>query len=119
MGRGVPKGKDMNSPPPAPYSGHTQAFPDPSQQPLRLSRLPAPSRAHWLAQYQGRWGVPGTQSPGLCWAHFHAAAFPQDGEPGEQSLTLSKCFLVVIRRSNSESAENTRQGHILHLELFI
>lgn len=81
MGMGVPKGKGMNSPPQAPYSGHTQAFPDLSQQPLRLPRLPAPSRAHWLGQYQGRWGVPGPQ-PRACWAHFQAAAFPQDGELG-------------------------------------
>ena len=65
MGGGVPKGKDMHSPPPPPYSGHTQAFPDPSQQSLRLLRLPAPSRSHWLAQYQGRRGVPGPQPRAL------------------------------------------------------
>ena len=65
MGGGVPKGKDMHSPPPPPYSGHTQAFPDPSQQSLRLLRLPALSRSHWLAQYQGRRGVPGPQPRAL------------------------------------------------------
>lgn len=123
-GQGCPQWEGCAFSAPPPRSGHTQAFPDlspsspeassPKQGPPAGSTPRHPPHPHPCPQ-EPAWGSAG---PVLRQLHSLRAG-SCDGEPGVQSVTLSKCFLVVICRSNSKSAENTRRGHILHPELFI